>query len=184
MTRVQLTESEALEWLESAARKVPADQAIVELGVYQGSSLARLAAGSKAGNRAPVFGIDPWGLPGAYPDRPHMVRRYGPGNQRVARRAVDASGAGDLVELVRDFSWSAGARWSGPPVGLLFVDAQHTEAAVLIDHAAWAPHLAPDAVIAYDDFCPRFPGVVAAVKRLHGDRFRLVGTRLAVAAGR
>lgn len=177
----KLTEPEALAWLENAARKVPADQAIVELGVYQGGSLVHLARGSAAGNRAPVFGIDPWGLEGAYPDRPQMARKYGVQNQRVTQRAVRAAGVGNLVTLRREFSWAAGARWTGPAVGLLYIDALHTEAAVLIDHAAWAGHLAPDAVVAYDDFCPRFPGVMAAVRRLHGDRITVVGSRLAVA---
>src|SRR5690606_15850738 len=82
-THKLLTEPAALDWLEKAAADVPADQAIVELGVYRGDSLVRLALGSRAGNGARVWGIDPWGLPGAYESRPAMRRKYG-----IDRRSV------------------------------------------------------------------------------------------------
>jgi hypothetical protein len=131
-----------------------------------------------------VFGIDPYGLDGAYPGRPHMARTYGPSNQRAALRQLGQNGFTDVstpaVHIIREFSVSVGRVWSGAPVGLLFVDAVHREAEVLADHAAWAPHLAAGAVVAFDDYCPRFPGVMKAVDRLYGDRFQLVGSRLAV----
>lgn len=176
-----LTEPAALDWLEKAAADVPADQAIVELGVYRGDSLVRLALGSRAGKGARVWGIDPWGLPGAYATRPAMRRKYGIQNMYAAQRELERQRVTQLVTLVRDFSVAVGRRWSGPRVGLLYIDALHTEEAVLCDYDAWARHLAPGSIVAYDDYCPRFPGVMAAVERLHGNRFEIVGTRLAVA---
>src|SRR5690606_24637600 len=152
-----LTEPEALDWLEQAAREVPRDQAIVELGVYRGDSLVRLALGSRAGEGAHCWGIDPWGLPGAYATRPAMRRKYGIQNMYVAQRELERRCVTQLVTLVRDFSVSVGQRWSGPRVGLLYIDALHTEEAVLCDYEAWAPHLAPGSIVAYDDYCPRFP---------------------------
>lgn len=176
-----LVEPVALDHLEELAQKVPADRCIVELGVYQGESLYRLGTGAASGSGCRVYGVDPWGLPGAYPDRPQMLTRYGHQNMfRAERKVAHLSN----VKLIRDFSTNVGVKWGGPPVGLLFIDAVHTEEAVLLDHAAWMRHLAEDAYVCFDDHCPRFPGVIRAVERLYGDRFHVVGTRLVVTRGR
>src|SRR5690606_12219012 len=53
--------------------------------------------------------------------------------------------------------------WSAGPVGLLFVDGDHNYGAVRADVSAWATHLAPDAVIAFDDYAATHPEVVRAV---------------------
>lgn len=59
------------------------------------------------------------------------------------------------------------------PVGLLFVDAVHEYDAVMADVAAWAPHLARGAVIAFHDWTddPAHPyaGVKRAVDELSTD---------------
>jgi len=110
-----------------------------------------------------------------------MRRKYGIQNMYTAQRELERQRVAQLVTLVRDFSVPVGQRWRGPRVGLLYIDALHTEEAVLCDYEAWAPHLAPGSIVAYDDYCLRFPGVMAAVERLHGNRFEVVGSRLAVA---
>jgi hypothetical protein len=177
-----LTEQIACDWLLDAASRVHRSLAIVEVGVYRGGSLKYLAHGALEGNEAPVYGIDPWGAPGAYPDRPHMLKRYVPSDQETA--ATQAPTA----HLIRGFSVTEAARWSHGPIGLLYIDAVHRERDVLEDFYAWEPHLAPEAVVAFDDHDERFDGVRRAVARLVSEGriapIELIGNRLAVTTSR
>lgn len=169
-----------MHWLQDAAAKIPAGQAIVELGVYQGGSLRYLTDGARQGFGAPVFGVDGWGMASIYRNRPKLRRQYGPGNQRLA--ATAAPGA----KLIRALTTDAAKDWAGPRVGLLFIDADHSYMGAMGDFLAWRPHLADGAVVAFDDYwVGRFDGVVATVDQLCGEGqlvgMELIGNRLAVA---
>lgn len=173
MKHEQLTEPDGLAKLAELARQTSA--AIVEIGVHQGGSLVELA---KHGGQ--VYGIDPWGMTGAYQTRPRMRRVYHPGNMAVAKRVLDEAGV--EAELIRGFSVEVAKTWT-EPVGLLYIDAVHTEAAVLADFRAWQPHLVPGAWVCFDDHNARYPGVLTAVTMLCKtdlDWIELAGTRLAV----
>lgn len=159
--------------LADFAVKVPADQAIVELGVYHGKTTLQMAWGARQGNGAPVTGIDPWDLDGNV---------YGTemgdlgGARSWARYWVQALGYSNRVKLVQAFSTDAAGEWvtsddsdgwGNRPVGLLFVDGDHTYEGARADIEAWAPHLAENAVIAIDDYVnENYPGVAQAVDDL------------------
>jgi predicted O-methyltransferase YrrM len=52
------------------------------------------------------------------------------------------------------------ARWWTEPIDFLYIDADHTYAAVLADLDAWVPHVKPGGLIAGDDYGNvAFPGV-------------------------
>lgn len=164
-------ESVALALADMAAQ-VPPDRAIVELGTYQGRTALFMAWGARQGLGAHVYAIDPWDLPGER--EPYNQNRGGalgkhrkaftdPGTRNWARYNVRANGYANQVSLIRDFSVKAAEKWSAGPVGLLFVDGDHRYDAVRADVSAWAAHLAPDAVIAFDDYAATHPEVVRAV---------------------
>jgi len=174
-----LTEATSLDWLQAAAATVPADQSCVEVGVFQGGSLQRIAVGARKGSNPPVYGVDQWGSPGMYLDRPHLARAYGKENQRIAARSAPTAA------LVRATSREAAQRWDGPPIGLLHIDADHTYEAAMGDFRAWQPHLAPGAHVAFDDYwAGRFEGVIKAVDELVADGtltdFERIGHHFAV----
>ena len=164
-------ESVALALADMAAQ-VPPDRAIVELGVYQGRTALFMAWGARQGLGAHVYAIDPWDLPGErgpYNQNPeggrgkHRKAFTDPGTRNWARYNVRANGYANRVTLIRDFSVKAAEKWSAGPVGLLFVDGDHNYDAVRADVSAWAAHLAPDAVIAFDDYAGTHPEVIRAV---------------------
>lgn len=166
--------------LSGLASRVPADQAIVELGSFKGMSTAYLAAGAKDGAGAQVFAVDPWDLPG------NVYGKHGysaPIVREEFERQLRALKLWSRVTPLRSFSVDAAAAWVGPPVGLLFVDADHAEASVRADVAAWRPHLAFGHVIAFDDLdTPRNPGVRVVVEELvaAGYSLEVMADRLAV----
>lgn len=137
--------AEALAALAAHASKVAKSKAIVEVGVFRGGSLKTLAQAAKCH----VYGVDAWGLPDLYTGGNESPKKYGGENKAIAEQLLAGL---DNVTLVHDYSVTAAANYTGPPIGLLYIDAEHTKQAVLADWQAWSPHLAPRAVIAFDDY--------------------------------
>lgn len=165
------------EALRVLAAAVPADEAIVEVGSYKGKSTAYLATGAKEGVGAPVFAIDAWDLPG------NVYGKHGysaPIVREEFEAQLRAMRLWSRVTPIQGFSPEIAGEWDGPPVGLLFIDADHDEKAVRADVEAWVPHLADGHVLAFDDLdTPRNPGVRVVV-----DELVAAGYHLEVQAGR
>jgi predicted O-methyltransferase YrrM len=165
--RVQgATPEDILITLADFAAQVPADQEIVELGVFQGRSALQLAWGARQGNGAHVTGIDAWDLPGNTYGPPFTD----PGSQRWAKHWVQSLGYSKGITLIQAFAAEVGAdwrNWNGRPVGLLFVDDDHSAEGARRAIESWAPHLAEGAIVAVDDYeHPDWPGVAEAVDAL------------------
>lgn len=175
--------------LADLAAQVPADQEIVELGVYQARTAIIMAWGAAQGNGAHVTAVDAWDLPGNTYDPPFTL----PETRQRAFYNVESVGYGERVHLAQHFASEIGAHWiegawgpgGGRKVGLLFVDDDHSYADAKAAIEAWAPHLADGAVIAVDDYGhPDWPGVAQAVDELVDSGFlapiQLFHDRLAV----
>lgn len=154
--------------LADMASTVPADQEIVELGTFQGRTALIMAWGAAQGSGAHVTAIDPWDLEGNVYDPPFTEAE----SRTWAEYRVRELGYSDRVQLVQAFSQDVAETWSGRPVGLLFVDGDHTKEGARRDIETWAPHLAPGARIAVDDYHhPDWPGVAEAVDELVAEGF-------------
>lgn len=161
--------------LRRLASLVPADQAVVEIGTFRGASAEVLGHGAKEGGGAHVWTVDPHDLPG-YRTTTGFSRRkirrrlnFTDPEHRIAatRRLQDAGLLGSRVTVINAFSTDAAEQWSGPKVGMLYLDGDHRQGAVRLDFSAWERHLASHAIVAFDDYDPRtFPGVVATVWKL------------------
>jgi predicted O-methyltransferase YrrM len=170
------TPEDVMTALADFATQVPADQEIVEIGVFHGRTALQLAWGASQGNGAHVTAIDPWDLPGNVYDPPFT----NPESKRWAEHWVSSLGYSDKIRLMQGFSVPVAEAWNnmrhpgaGPEfpehkmVGLLYVDGDHTKEGAKRDIVSWAPHLAPGAVIAVDDYGhPDWPGVGEAVDEL------------------
>lgn len=166
--------------LADLACEVPADVAIVELGSFKGKSTCYLAAGAQRGHGAHVFAVDAWDTHG------NVTGRFGyaePSTRETFERQVASVGLEDAITTLRGFSQVVAGQWPAPigterigrrertipshPVGLLFIDADHGATSVRGDFYAWSPHLAPRAVVVFDDIdTPRNPGVRVVVDEL------------------
>lgn len=150
--------------LSMLATAVPFGQAIVEIGAYKGKSTCYLASGAQEGSRGRVYSVDPWDSPG------NVGGRHGYDREEVRqawRANVDALGYADKVTQIQAFSLDAAKDWTNEPIGLLYIDGSHLYADVKADYEAWAPHLAPNGVVAFDDYrTRRNPGVTQFVDEL------------------
>lgn len=164
-----LTPEATLQPLYELAALVPPEECIVEIGTYRGASACWLASGAVGGLGAHVYTIDPHDLPGY---RTTTGRGRGgldftdPSIREDARAQIERCGLTEHITMIQGFSVEVGKAWEGPKVGLLFIDGDHRQDAVRRDFSAWEPHLAGDAVIAFDDYAASHPGVPAAVSAL------------------
>lgn len=143
------------------ATQIPAAHAVVEVGAWRGQSSCYLAAGARDGHGPPVFSVDPWdGNPG-------WCRHCEQATLDEWDYQVTYAGLRQWVQPARGRSVDIAALYTGPPVGLLYVDGDHHHDAVIADVLAWWPHLDPAATIVFDDYLETVnPGVGTAVMEL------------------
>ena len=158
------------EALAMLAVSVDSADAIVEIGSYRGKSAAYLADGASRdrppGTRPTVYAVDPWDLqddPGKHGYNTEAVRQDFVWNIEAAGYAI-----GEDVVPIQGYSVEVAEAWPQADwIGLLFIDAHHTDDGVMADWSAWRPHLSAGAVVAFDDLdTPRNPGVRVAYDRI------------------
>lgn len=164
-----MVERDACELLRRLAAHVPGGEAVVELGAFKGRSTGWLLLGASEGQGAHVTSVDPWSLrKDAYSAK--SGEYTAPETYQAFKAHMEAVGATPEVHTVkRGYAKSIGAKWDGPPVGLLYHDAEHTADAVEQDLAAWLPHMAEHGVIVLHDACdPRMAVIEGAERALEG----------------
>lgn len=133
--------------LYDLALDVQADEAIVEIGSYVGASTLALAFGAKAGHGAHVTCIDPWPAPlpdekdEAHAERQRNALQFFMSNMDAASWPVTA---------LRARSQDIWRMWL-QPIGLLFIDGDHSFEAVDKD-LEWIVRLAPGGVMVMHDY--------------------------------
>jgi predicted O-methyltransferase YrrM len=164
-----LTEWEA-KFLYNVARYGPGSGAIVEIGSFQGKSTIFLAGGSKRANREKIYAIDPH--QGAYV----IGRKFSGPTYRQFLVNLKKTRVRDVVVPLRQTSSQAIKKWK-QPIRLLFIDGDHTYAAVRQDLLDWEPFLIEGGVIAlHDALNPAIGPAKAVVKLLlSGRRFSQLG---------
>ena len=142
--------------LYAAASRVADGQAIVEIGSWKGRSTTALALGCR--RQRTVHAVDPHTGGGSFTEGALPVDSLQHFKQTTAKRNLRN------VEMIVARSHDAARTYSGAPIGLLFIDGWHSTEAVLDDYRSWAPHLAEDATIVFDD--RTHPDVLQAILEL------------------
>jgi MMP 1-O-methyltransferase len=136
-----VTEAEAGELMRLAS-EVPPDACIVEVGSHRGRSTAALAL---AANGSPVYAIEPHELfEGMY------GTAFGPEDRRAFFENMLRVGVVEDVRLVNLSSEVVSKGWTRP-IGLLWIDGDHTPEGVRRDFEAWEPFLRSGGVVAFHD---------------------------------
>ena len=135
-------------------------QAVVEIGVYEGSSAIVLARA--LGADADLHLVDPfvdesgWALPAGWGASASATRR-------AVERAVDGEGARLHWHIER--SQELGLRF-GEQVDVVFVDGDHSPEGVREDWRAWHPHVRSGGVMAFHDASEPGSGPAQVVEEL------------------
>jgi MMP 1-O-methyltransferase len=138
------------------ARRARADYCIVELGSWRGRSAILLGGGSRMGNGPPVICVDFF----------QNVTNPNEDFFEEFNSNIGAAGLQGLVRAVRGNTAETGLTWTGPQVGLLFIDADHSYESVMRDWNSWEANLAPRATVAFHDYENPDGNVTPAVDEL------------------
>ncbi len=130
--------------LYDLARQVE-DGCILEIGSYRGRSTVALALGARAGLGPPVFAIEPH-----EPFSGVLGGNFGPADRGAFYRNMLRSGCFEEVRLINLDSATVAPGWR-KPIGLLWIDGDHSYEGVKRDFECWFPHLTDEAKIAFDD---------------------------------
>ena len=132
-------------FLYQAAKLCPYNLAVVEVGSYRGLSSVALGTGSLHGCGARVYAIDPHeeyrGVLGGHFDTDDRGRFY---------QAMLKTGCFHSVSLLNLKSESAARCWE-LPIGVLWIDGDHSYDGVKKDFLAWSPFLDKEGVLILDD---------------------------------
>lgn len=128
------------ETLYRLARACTGRGVIVEIGSWRGKSTTCLGLGSKAGNRVPVYAIDP-----------HSEHTFGD-----FCRNMEEAGLTNLVTPVPGRSQKL-AEGFDEPIELLFLDGAHQYELVNEDFDRWVPKVVEGGIVAMHD-TTWFPG--------------------------
>lgn len=128
--------------LYSLAKKCNANGVIVEIGSWKGKSTVFLAKGSKAGQRARVYAIDPH-------EGDAQVLVDIPTFDEFKKNIANAQVADIVVPIVKTSGEAANDFLE--PCSLIFVDGCHEPDSVRQDFALWYPKLIDGGVIAFHD---------------------------------
>ena len=136
-----VSDAEIVGLMELAA-EVPADACILEIGSYRGRSTSALALGAKG---APVYAVEPHeSFEGIYGGQ------FGPADRRAFFKNLLRVGVVEKVRLVNLSSEVACQGWTRP-IGLLWIDGDHTLDGVRRDFDSWEHFLQPGGVVAFHD---------------------------------
>lgn len=159
---------EEAETLHQLARDT-ADGCIVEIGSYHGLSTVALAKGARRGHRVKVYAVDPY-VRFTGP----LGTTFEPRNRRRLLQNLLLAGVADDVWCIHLQSEQAARGWR-EPVGLLWIDGDHSYEGVRKDFDGWSPHLLPGGLLAFHDSTDERLGPRRLIAELlSGDRFALV----------
>lgn len=138
---------------------------VVEVGSWVGESAVALASGiGKAGGK--VHCVEHF-QGNVHDGLASLAAGAGPELLRAWHAFNCGPLLGQRIELIEATSLDAAKRFPAKPgIDVLFVDGEHTEAALLADLQAWLPKVRKGGTVLGHDHSDLFPGVAAALQRI------------------
>lgn len=155
------------QWLNQVAEKGLESGVIVEIGSFKGKSTIALAVGSKSAGREKIYAIDP------HLGSKVIGKKFSGPTYKTFLTNLRAAKVRDWVVPIRKFSFEAIKTWR-KPIRLLFIDGNHSYAAVRRDILDWEPWVVPGGVIACHDTLNPAEGVSRAISKYLLDTQKLV----------
>ena len=118
---------------------------VVEVGSFRGRSTVALALGSMSGQSVPVYAIEPH-----EPFHGRLGGEFGPEDRGAFYQTMLDTGCYTIVRLVNLSTEVVTPGWK-QPVGLLWIDGDHSYEGVKRDFDCWLPYVHKGAAIVFDD---------------------------------
>ena len=137
--------------LYDLARKCSRTGSIVEIGSWKGKSTIWLGKGSKSGNGATIYAIDPHTGSNEHKEKYGKVWTFEQFKQNITSAEVD-----DVIIPILGTSEEASKNLD-QPVELIFIDGAHDYDSVKLDFEVWFPKIIDGGIVAFHD--RQWPGV-------------------------
>ena len=143
-------------WLFQAARSLPEQDVIVEIGAYKGKSTASLALGCLGSSRH-VFSVDTFG--GLYEDvrNTEMAHKFEADFLKDWQRNMSRVGVLQHATALQGDSKDVAKKWA-EPIHLLFIDGSHKYEDVVTDFENFFPYVVKGGLVAVHDVTASWPG--------------------------
>lgn len=141
---------------------------VVEIGSWQGRSTSYLALATRQSGNGQFHAID------HFKGNVGKESAYAVGSKDLSDLRdnflgnMAKMGLSDAVHLHDMSNDRAAVELAGTPIRFLFIDGDHTPEGVRKDVELFFPLLVPGAIVAFDDYQPRFNGVVEAANEYLG----------------
>lgn len=138
------------------------DNDVVEIGCFRGRSTIALCCGVVGSGRL-VHSVDPHrAATGVYGGK------FGPEDREAYYRNLLGSGMAQSAALINLTSAQAASAWNSP-IGLLFLDGDHSYKATRLDVAIWGAHVVASGFVVFDDASDPTGGPGRTIQELIAD---------------
>jgi len=161
-------------WLFEAARSLPDQSSIVEIGSFKGRSTCCLAYGSR-GTNTHVYAIDTFNGNDFDCQHRNFFEEFLQNVDRCALRKY--------VTPVHGWSSEVAKTWE-KPIHLLFIDGSHRYEDVLADFEEFWPHVVPGGIVAFHDVVDTWPGPSRVWTEVAAPRLSEIGNCSTLAFGK
>lgn|GEM_PF-1068381 len=141
----------------------PLDGDTVELGAWTGLTTCYLAAAARLRGDGRVFAVDTFEGTKEGGGRYESIEKYHGTTLPAFEYRIAQAGLLDFVSTVIGDSASSASRYTGGPIRLLLIDADHSYEGVRRDFDAWAPLVAPGGLVVFHDYLMSEAGVARFV---------------------
>ena len=162
--------------LYQLVRRGPTHPHVVELGAWRGLSVIWLAAALKDRGHGHLTAVDTWAGTPSSDAHQQMLANYA-ANQLFDEYQANLvrCDVADVVTSMRMTTREAALNWPhGPSIAVLHIDAGHEYRSVREDFEMWAPFVAANGCIVFDDV-PSWAGPTRLVSELP-PWYRVIGT--------
>ena len=137
--------------------KFPSGSQFVEVGTYEGKSLAYLLVEMiNAKKQFKITGVDSFTFTGEN------------GKNILENIYTNLDSVKNLFDTLICQSWDAASQFEDKSLDFVFLDADHVYESIIRDLKAWVPKIKPGGIIAGHDYCDFHPGVIQAVNETFG----------------
>jgi cephalosporin hydroxylase len=164
------------EWLyDRMIDRAPGAATFVEVGCWLGKSTAYCASRIRScGKPIAFYAVDTWQGSPSEPDLMNAVAEAGGSVYQLFRANMEEAGVMETIRPVQLPSVAAATLFANATLDFVFIDADHTCAAVQSDIVAWRPKVKRGGVLAGHDW-NTYGSVQQAVTAMLGHEFTVEG---------
>lgn len=129
----------------------PADGDIVELGSWTGLTTCYLSTACRVRGSGKVHAVDTFAGTREEDTQYASIDKFGGSTLAAFRSRITSAGLSDLVIERRGLTSERAADYTGKPIRVLLIDADHSYGGVRSDFELWLPHVAEGGLVLFHD---------------------------------